>query len=72
MQFLLQLAMQFYTLERCKIGKYKFASKFADILLNVPNIGHKFTSLKSRIVLQVARKIAPCDSAFTLDVIYYS
>ena len=30
-------------------------------IFNVPNICHKFTSLKCRIALQVARKIAPCD-----------
>ena len=33
-------------------------------ILNTPNIRHLFTSLKSRIALQVARKIAPCDWAF--------
>ena len=30
------------------------------------NICHKCTPLKSRIALQVARKIAPCDRAFNL------
>ncbi len=29
----------------------------------------KFTSLNSRIALRVARKIAPCDMAFTSQVI---
>ena len=50
---------------RCKIGEYKFPSQFANISFNIPNICHKFTSLKSRIALQVARKIAPCDRALT-------
>ena len=31
----------------------------------MPNICHKFSSLKSRIALQVARKIAPCYRAFS-------
>ena len=32
-------------------------------IFNIPNICQKFTSLESRIALQVARKIAPCDRA---------
>ena len=35
------------------------------IYFNIPNICHKFTSLKSRTALQAARKIAPCDRALT-------
>ena len=31
----------------------------------IEHVFSNFTSLKSRIVLQVARKIAPCDRAFT-------
>ena len=52
------------SLGRCtgKIGKYKFPSKFADMFF----ICHKFTSLKRRIALQVARKIAPCDRAIEI------
>ena len=55
------------TFERCKIVKYKFPSQFANIFFNIPNICHKFTSLKSRIALQIARKIAPCDRAFSVE-----
>ena len=33
--------------------------------MNPSNIRHKFTSLESRIALQVARKIAPCERAFS-------
>ena len=62
MQIFLQLAVCNSTLGRCKIGKYMCPSQFA---LNVSNICHKFTSLKSRIALQVARKIAPCDRALS-------
>ena len=39
------------------------------IYFNIPNICNKFTSLKSRIALQVARKIAQCDRA--INVKYY-
>ena len=51
------------TLGRCKIGKYKFPSQFANLFFNILNICHKFRCLKSRIALQLARKIAPCDGA---------
>ena len=34
-------------------------------IFNITNICHKFTSLKSRIALQVSRKIAQCDKAFS-------
>ena len=34
-------------------------------IFNIPNICHKFTFVKSRIALQVARKIAQCDRVFT-------
>ena len=40
------------------------------IYFNILNICHKFTSLKSRIALQVARKIAPCDRALSLLQLY--
>ena len=33
------------TLGRCKIGKYKFPSQFANIFFNILIICHKFTSL---------------------------
>ena len=42
---------------------YMFPSQFANIFFDIPNICHKSTSLKSRIALQVARKITPCDSS---------
>ena len=41
---------------------HSLLSEFANIF-NIPNICHKFTSLKSRIALQVARKFAPFDGA---------
>ena len=37
-------------------------------VFNIPTICHKFSSLKSRIAFQVARKIAPCDRAFSKDI----
>ena len=51
------------------VGDVKLANTcFHHILLvyifNFPNICHKFISLKSKIALQVGRKIAPCDRAF--------
>ena len=36
---------------------------------NISNICHKFTSIKSRIALQVARKIAPCDRTLSMTKI---
>ena len=48
------------TLGRSKIGKYMFCQ----YIFNIPNICLKFISLKSRIALQVARKIVPRDRAF--------
>ena len=50
------------TLGRCKIGKYTFPSQFANIFLFVTNL-HLLRV--ARIALQVARKIAPCDRAFS-------
>ena len=60
-----------FTLGKCKISKYKFANIFLTYI-NIPNICHKFTSLKSRIALQVARKIAPCEWAFNYKWYYNS
>ena len=39
-----------FTLGKCKISKYKFANIFLTYI-NILNICHKFTSLKSRIAL---------------------
>ena len=47
------------TLKWCKIGKYAFSLHFADVFFTY----HELTSLNSRIALQLARKIASCDSA---------
>ena len=51
------------TLGRCKIGKYIFLSQFANIFL----IYQTFVTNLHLIALQVARKIAPCDRAFSLS-----
>ena len=55
------------TLGRCKIGKYMFPCiTVCQYIFNIPKICPKFLHLlrvELRIVLQVARKIAPCDRA---------
>ena len=63
-QFFMQLAMQFYSWEM-QNWQIHVSITVCQYIFNIPNIFHKFTSLKSRIALQVARKIAPCDRTFS-------
>ena len=53
---------------RCKIGKYMFPSKVANIFLRNQTFVTNYASLRKRLGLQVARKIAPCDRAFTQTI----
>ena len=48
-----------------KLANTCFRHSLLVYIFNIPNICHKFTSLEIRIALHVARKIAPCDRAFT-------
>ena len=42
-----------------KLANTSFHHSLLVYIFNIPNICHKFTSLKGEIALQVARKIAP-------------
>jgi hypothetical protein len=66
-QFFLQLAMQFYSWEMLIS---EICEEFSICWENISGVQWRlvfgnFTSLKSRIALQVARKIAPCNMAFS-------
>ena len=58
------------TLERCQLVKsvknFRYVEK-TSAECNGRLVFGNFTSLKSRIALQVARKIAPCNMVFTRD-----
>ena len=50
------------------LGNYKFPSQFVNIFLTYQTfVTNLHLLIKSRIPLQVARKIAPCDRAFNVN-----
>ena len=63
-QFFLKLATQFYPWEIYD-WQIHVSITVCQYILNISNIHHEFTSLKSETASQVARKIALCDRALT-------
>jgi hypothetical protein len=73
-QFFLQLAMQFYS---WGMLISEISEEFSICWENISGVWWRlvfgnFTSLKSRIALQVARKIAPSNMAFRLSCLYFT
>ena len=62
---------------RCKIVKYASLLHFANVSLQIKHSSLNLTilllylSVKSRIGLQIARKIASCDSAFSSTILLF-